>query len=141
MHHINYLELLAVFLGLPAFYQTHHDIHVRLMIDNSTAVAVINHMGTSHSTVLNALCKQIWEWCVLRNIWISAAHIPGKANTEADLESRENRTETEWMLNKDLLAEALVPLISDQTLICLPLGLTSSLTAMSLIDQTQGQQQ
>ena len=107
MHHINYLELLAVFLGLQAFYQTHHDIHVRLMIDNSTAVAVINHMGTSHSTVLNALCKQIWEWCVLRNIWISAAHIPGKANTEADLESRENRTETEWMLNKDLLTEAL----------------------------------
>ena len=101
LHHINYLELLAVFLGLQVFYQDHHDTHIRLMIDNSTSVAVINHMGTSHSCQLNTLSKQIWEW------WISAAHIPGKANTEADLESRKNRSETEWMLDKELLSKSL----------------------------------
>ena len=105
--HINYLELLAVFLGLQAYFQDHHDTHVRLMIDNSTAVAVLNHMGTSHSCPLNALCKKIWDWCILHNIWISAAHIAGKSNTEADCESRRNRSELEWMLDKDLLLDAL----------------------------------
>ena len=107
LYHINYLKLLAVLLGLQVFYQNHHDTHIRLMIENSTSVAVINHMGTSHSCQLNALCKQIWEWCSLRHLWISAAHIPGKANTEADLESRQNRSETEWMLDKELLSKSL----------------------------------
>ena len=92
-----------------------------------TAVAVINHMGTSHSTPLIALCKQIWEWYISRNLWISAAHIPGKANTEADLESRVNRTETEWMLNKALLTKALHILIFlNRKLTCLLLDSTSS---------------
>lgn len=40
--HINYLELFAVFLGLQTFCSLHHDCHIRLMIDNSTAVAVLN---------------------------------------------------------------------------------------------------
>ena len=48
-HHINYLELLAVFLGLKALCTSHRETHISLKIDNITAVAVINHMGTSHS--------------------------------------------------------------------------------------------
>ena len=80
------------------------------MIDNTTAVAVINHMGTCHSDVLNTLSKRLWLWCVSRNIWISAAHIAGKSNQQADLESRQNKTETEWMLNRDSLSHALTQL-------------------------------
>ena len=59
-NHINYLELLAVFLGLQTFCSSLHDCHIRLMIDNTTAAAVINHMGTSHSDPLNKLTKEIW---------------------------------------------------------------------------------
>ena len=105
--HINYLELLAVFLGLQTFCSSQHDCHIRLMIDNTTAVAVINHMGTSHSDSLNRLTKEIWLWCIPRNIWLSAAHIAGKCNIQADLESRHSVTETEWMLNNTLLSNAL----------------------------------
>ena len=79
-NHINYLELLAAFLGLQSFCSSKHDCHVRLMIDNTTAVAVINHMGTSHSDPLNRLTKEIWLWCIPRNIHLSAAHIAGKCN-------------------------------------------------------------
>ena len=57
--HINYLELLAVFLGLQVFCHSLRNTHIRLMIDNNTAVAVINHMGTCHSDVLNTLSKQL----------------------------------------------------------------------------------
>ena len=76
-YHMNYLEILSVFLGLQAFYHSYQAIHIRLMIDNSTAVAVINHMGTNQSRpALNRLCKELWKWCKSRTIWpISAAHI------------------------------------------------------------------
>ena len=106
-HHINYLELLAVFLGLKAFCTSQRDRHISLKIDKTTAIAVINHMGTSHSEHLNELCKEIWDWCIARNLWITAGHIAGKANVEADLESRQNQTETEWMLNATLLSQSL----------------------------------
>ena len=80
--HINYLELFAVFLGLQTFCSSHHDCHIRLMIDNTTAVALLNHMGTSHSDPLNELTKEIWLWCTTHNIWISAAHIAGKCQSK-----------------------------------------------------------
>ena len=106
-NHINYLELLAGFLGLQVFCQSLNNTHIRLMIDNTTALTIINHMGTCHSEVLNTLSKKLWLWCISRNIWISAAHIAGKSNQQADLESRQNKTETEWMLNKNSFSCAL----------------------------------
>ena len=106
-NHINYLKLLAVFLGLKTFLRDMSDMHVRLMIDNSTAVAVLNHMGTSHSPKLNTLCKIIWEWAIKSRLWLTAAHIAGKLNVEADLASRTNDHETEWMLNRSSLLDAL----------------------------------
>ena len=106
-HHINYLELLGVFLGMKTFLSLFKSKHVRLMVDNSTSVAVINNMGTSHSKTLNTLCKNIWEWAISRDLWLSAAHIAGKLNTQADFESRDNRSAHEWKLNPPMLKRAL----------------------------------
>ena len=53
------------------------------------------------------MCKTIWEWCISRHIWISAAYLPGKLNVTADAESRLNNSNLEWMLNRDTLAQAL----------------------------------
>ena len=105
--HINYLELLAAFLGLQTFARKKTNLHVRLMIDNTSAVSIINHMGTSHSVKCNALAKTVWEWCIERQIWISAAHIPGRDNFIADFESRRNERESEWMLDTTSLTRAL----------------------------------
>ena len=44
--HINYLELLAALFALKCFHTSLSGKHVKLMIDNTTAVAVINNMGT-----------------------------------------------------------------------------------------------
>ena len=64
------------------------------MCNNITAVDVINHMGTSHPDSCNSLAKEIWEWCIARDIrlsvWLSVAHIPGKQNLFADFESGRN---------------------------------------------------
>ena len=44
-HHINYLELLASFYALQCFVSSSRSIHVRLALDNSTAVACVNNVG------------------------------------------------------------------------------------------------
>ncbi len=108
--HINYLELLATFLGLKTFAKTISNSHIRLRIDNTSAVSIINNMGTSHSEKCNSLAKQVWEWCIERQIWISAADIPGRDNFVADFESRRNEKASEWMLDKCCLTKALIEL-------------------------------
>ena len=95
-HHINYLEMLAIPLGLQNFAKGKSNTHIRIMCDNNTEVNVINHMGTSHSDPYNSAVKVIWDWCIARQIWISAAHIPGKNNLIAYFESRRNQRESEW---------------------------------------------
>ena len=69
------------------------------MVDNSTAVFVINNMGTSHSIMLNTTALEIWEFCIMHKIKISAAHLPGSKNVIGDKESRKLYHEGEWRLN------------------------------------------
>ena len=106
-HDINYLEMLAVFLALKSFSNTISGKHVKLMVDNTTAVTTINQMGTCHSWLNNQLAHQIWMWCIDHRIWLTVTHIPGKQNTEADRESRVSQRETEWTLQKPLFDSAI----------------------------------
>ena len=106
-HDINYLEMLAVFLALKSFTSVVQGNHVKLLVDNTTAVSTINQMGTCHSRVNNHLSQQIWLWCIDHAVWLTVAHIPGKQNTEADRESRLPRRETEWTLHKSIFDAAI----------------------------------
>lgn len=105
--HINYLEIHAAFLALKCFANRLENKHVRLMIDNTTAVACINNMGTSHSIACNSITQAVWNWCISHKIWISAAHIPGRENTVADGESRKINLDAEWKLDSTLLQASL----------------------------------
>ena len=67
-------------------------------------MACINIFDTSHSGKRDTLSKQIWKWAQENENWLSATHIPGIQNTEADLESRKNEVHTEWKLRKIYLA-------------------------------------
>ena len=69
---------------------------MRVMVDNTTAVTYINNMGGSHSAMCNSLTREIWSWCLDRNLWISAAHLPGISNEAADKASRVFCDQTEW---------------------------------------------
>ena len=91
--------MLTVLYVLQSFQAHLEHKHVQALIDNTTAVACITHMGTSHSDLCNRITKTIWEWCIAKHIWISTAHIPGVENVGADKESRKLPDETEWMLN------------------------------------------
>ena len=97
--HINAKELLAAILSLQTFARDKTGIHVRLKIDDLTAVYYINKMGSTHSRGLMEITAQIWEWSIQRNIVISAEHLPGRLNTTADQESRLKGDSSEWKLD------------------------------------------
>ena len=56
---INVLELKAALLALQSLAIEKANIHVRLMMDNTTAVACVSKMGTRHSLQSNAVTKEI----------------------------------------------------------------------------------
>lgn len=103
--HINVLEITASFFGLKCFCSDLRDTHVRLFIDNTTTVSYINAMGGTKSNLCDEVAKKIWQWCQARNIWVSACHIPGKLNVEADKASRQFNDRTEWMLDKAVFSK------------------------------------
>lgn len=100
-YHINYLELLAIFYCLQAFYRDFHDIHIEVQSDSVSAVSYINNFGGMSSLDLDDLSKCIREWCLSRNIYISAVYVPGKLNI-ADFYSRNFSDSTEWSLKIDI---------------------------------------
>ena len=97
--HITCLEIKAVFLALQSVPTTLADTHVRLEIDNTTAVSYINCIAGSRSKECNSLARQIWLWCIDKKKWVSTTHIPGSKNFEADPESRVFHDNTEWALS------------------------------------------
>ncbi|XP_063411285.1 uncharacterized protein LOC134694218 [Mytilus trossulus] len=100
-YHINQLELLAVYLTLKSFCSNASCVHIHAQIDNTTAVTYINKMGGMKEN-LNDLTREILLWCINRNIWLTAAHLPGSENCEADYESRNSNDDTEWELDSEV---------------------------------------
>lgn len=103
-NHINFLELLAVNHALKAFCKTVSNTHVQIKSDNSCTVSYLSHMGGIRSEQCNTLAKEIWIWCMNRNIWLSATHVPGSEN-DADFESRNFNENVEWKLNETIFIE------------------------------------
>lgn len=97
--HINVLELKAIENGLRSFEDVVTGKHIKLLTDNTCALAYIRDMGGSKSRECNDVANRVWKWCKERNVWLTIAHIPGKKNTEADEKSRKFDDRTEWQLN------------------------------------------
>jgi hypothetical protein len=100
--HINILEAKAVYFALQSLGRDLHDSHIKILSDNTATVGALNKMGSSKSWELDYTIQLSWEWALSRGNWLSASHIPGVSNIEADEESRKAEFRTEWMLNKDI---------------------------------------
>ncbi|XP_031345505.1 uncharacterized protein LOC116177002 isoform X1 [Photinus pyralis] len=99
-YHINLLELQAAFFGLKCFASNIKNKNIVCRIDNTTAIACINKMGSVQFPKLNSLTREIWHWCENRNIFIFASYIRSVENVDADRESRRALSiETEWELS------------------------------------------
>jgi hypothetical protein len=99
---INVLELLAIFYALRSFREHVVSQHVKIMSDNTTAVSYINNMGGTVSLQCNKIAVEIWTWCIANDIWLTAAHIAGKENLEADQASRKFKDNLEWKLDEKI---------------------------------------
>ena len=62
-------------------------------------------MGGVHLRECHAIAKDIWQWCIDKQIWLTAAHIPGTKNVEADRESRYFSDNKEWMIRSDIFQQ------------------------------------
>ena len=96
--HINCLELLAGSFAIKCFAKDKTNIHIQLFMDNVTALTFINKMGGTKSRVLASLSRDLWQWCLQRQITVSATHIPGILNVNADRESRYHLDSSDWKL-------------------------------------------
>ena len=99
--HINILELKACQLSLHSFCKNLKNLHVRVFLDNMTSCSYINKLG-GKTEELDSIAREIWFWCIDRHIHLSAAHVPGKDNHEADRESRAENDDTEWALSENV---------------------------------------
>lgn len=93
--HINLLELKAAFFGLKTFCANDRSKQILLRIDNSTAIAYINKFGGVKFPALHKIAKDIWSWCMERDLWIFAEYVASNDNI-ADIESRTPNIDTEW---------------------------------------------
>ena len=59
-NHINYLELLAATFAVKAFTKDRHNLHVRLKMDNRTAICYVNRMGGTRSQPMSNLAIQLF---------------------------------------------------------------------------------
>ena len=97
--HINVLELFAVYYTLSSLCGHLRNTHLRLMIDNQTAVIYMNKMG-GKKTLCNKISRKILDWCKERNIWVSAEYITTHDNFEADEQSRIEHSNSEWEITE-----------------------------------------
>lgn len=100
--HINVLEMKAVLFALKAFLKEERNCHVHVRVDNTTTVANINKMGSPRSAMMLEITKELWQFCLCRGIMITAEHLPGILNTQADRASRHFADRSNWRLNPQL---------------------------------------
>lgn len=98
--HINQLEILAVFRALVAFRSSLAGQVVRVMIDNTTAVACLRRFGSIRSAELNRLSWQVLDLASDMGCSLHPVFLPGSRNVTADGLSRRGQTrDTEWALD------------------------------------------
>ena len=102
LKYINVLELKAIEIGIYTYCKNKDFLHVRVMCDNVTAISYVNKTEGMKYQTCNNIASRIWDFCSKNQLWVSAAHIPGAINIEADKQSKVPEDATEWKLNPAL---------------------------------------
>ena len=105
---VNILKVKAALFALKSFAKVYQmtNAHVRFKIDNTPAQAYINHQGGTKSVGLLQSSLGALEVVFASSDIVSAEHLPGIHNQDADQASCIFSDRTEWMTSP-LLREAL----------------------------------
>ena len=104
-YHINYLELMAIYLALKYFEPLLLGCHVLVRTDNTAALYYLNKQGGLSSRALDQLAREMTLWCLPRLRSIRASHIPGIQNGGADLLSRGEPRYEDWSLHRGVVRQ------------------------------------
>ena len=91
--------------ALKAFVKTDKINYVHLRVDNTTTVAQINTMGGTRSQKLFMITRELWQYCISKQIIVTAEHLPGVLNEIADRESRVFHDSSAWKLLSTILVQ------------------------------------
>ena len=97
--HINELELLGAFFALKSFVGVATGLSVKMFLDNTTAVAYVNHSGGTKSAKLTDIAMRLTSFCEAQRIDVVAVHLAGIKNKVADRESRAVADASDYQLN------------------------------------------
>ena len=103
--HINYLELMAVYLAVKHFEPLILNCHVLIRTDNTTTMCYVNKQGGLSSRALDNLARELTIWCDSRLRSIRACHVRGLLNSGADLLSRGQPRYEDWSLNPKIATQ------------------------------------
>ena len=101
IYHIKLKKMITVDFRFKCFARKSQVI--RLYIDKICVVSVLKILCNNE---LNEKRKNIWEWCIQRDIWFIPTYVKSSQN-KADQRSRKIYTQGEWKLNSDILQKAL----------------------------------
>jgi hypothetical protein len=98
--HINHLEMWAVLNSLQTFRSMVEKRNVLVRTDNTTVCQYINKCGGTRSPDMCKLTWRLFQWCIQHQVEITAVHLPGVLNVQADSLSRHWLPQLEWTLNQ-----------------------------------------
>ena len=93
--HINTLEMAAALYALKIYTRYVSNCHIQLKVDNKSSLAWINKK-TAPNEAIFLIFKEFWEYCMGKNVGVSAFYINTNRNVVADKESRKLRNNLEW---------------------------------------------
>ena len=104
--HINVLELKAIQIAILTFSKFFPEVKaIHIQTDNIVALTYLIKMGGTKGQDLNQISKEIWEELLIHGITITAEHLPGKLNVEADHQSRSVKDSSEWKLSPNVFKQ------------------------------------
>ena len=79
---------MAAQLTLQVFTDNVRNRHIKILVDNTTAVSYINKQG-GRKLQLNEITLKIWSSVISNGNWITCTYLPGIDNDQADAASRD----------------------------------------------------
>ena len=99
-HSMNWKELKAIHLTISHFASSLRGRCVRVLSDNTTALACLRRQGSLHSIHLLDLSREVLELTLSLGITLVPLHIKGVLNVLADNGSGDAPISTEWSLDR-----------------------------------------
>ena len=73
---------------------------MKVLSDNTTVLCALSNLDSCKSMLCDQEVRRIWSCANEKDIFITAAHIPGNLSEEADQEQRKSELRTKWKLHE-----------------------------------------